>query len=340
MNIRYLFSIWRTIGMPGLWLVMRDWIPLLRMHFLYAAMESGLLAALRPGANRETLIDKLDVQRPELLDALLDMGLALKELSLRGTKFCLRGKRSKVLATAHSDALAAFIQANLTYYNEAYRNLAIRMRGAPLGDNLDEIGTTVARFSKIAEPFLNSFLKSLIPASGPLKMMDVGCGSGFVLKAAWQANPKATGIGIEIDENVAAQAKDNLKRWGVADRFKIRNGDIRTQRDALQGGFNLITVFNLLYYIPIDERPGFFNLLRSLLLPKGQLALVNNFQSQGVDPAAANLNIVNCSLNDLTALPNLQAVEKQLTACGFNRIQIVRFMPRSEFYGVTASVTV
>jgi AcrR family transcriptional regulator len=172
MDIRFLISIWRTIKMPGLWLVMRDWMPLLRMHFLYSATESGLLVALRAGATRDTLIDKLDVKRPELLDALLDMGLALKELSLQGTLFSLRGKRSKVLATMDSDALAAVIQANVTYYNEAYRNLASRMQGAPLSDDLDEIGETVARFSKIAEPLLSSFIKSLIPHSGPVKIME------------------------------------------------------------------------------------------------------------------------------------------------------------------------
>lgn len=101
MNIRYLLSAWRTIKIPGLLPVMRDWLAFLRIHFLYAALESGLLQALQTGVTREELIDKLDVQRPELLDALLDMGLALKELSLRNTVFSLRGKRSKVLATAH-----------------------------------------------------------------------------------------------------------------------------------------------------------------------------------------------------------------------------------------------
>jgi cyclopropane fatty-acyl-phospholipid synthase-like methyltransferase len=166
--------------------------------------------------------------------------------------------------------------------------------------------------------------------------MDVGCGSGFALKSAWQANAQAGGIGIEIDEKVATQAKENLKNWGLADRFSILIGDIRSQADAHHGGFDLITAFNLVYYIPVDERPAFFSLLRSLLHPKGCLALVNNFQSQGMDAAAANLNIVNCSLTRLTALPNLQAIKRQLAACGFGRIQTTRFMPRSEFYGVTA----
>ena len=338
MNVKYLLAGWRTVKIPGLWRVMRDLFPFLRMHFLYAALETGLLQALQTGTTRDALMEKLDVQRPELLDALLDMGLALKELSLRNALFSLKGKRSKVLAATHGNALAAIIQANVTYYNSAYRHLAGRMCGAPLGDDLDEIGELVARFSEIGEPILNSFIQSLIPSSGPFRILDVGCGSGFVLKTARQANKKAGGIGIDTDNKVAARAEENLEKWGLRDRFEILSGDIRSRKDALRGGFDLITAFNLIYYIPLDDRSEFFSLLRSLLSSNGRLALVNNFQSKGRDPMAANLNIVNCSLNKLTPLPSLEDVKTRLAGCGFHRIKVTRFMPGSAFYGITAYV--
>jgi 4-hydroxy-2,2'-bipyrrole-5-carbaldehyde O-methyltransferase len=336
MNIRYLNSAWRTIRIRGLWPLMRDWVAFLRLHFLYIALETGLLSALQTGATRDSLIDQLGVKRPDLLDAMLEMGLALKELSLRNTIFSLRGRRSKALATSDGDALAAVVQANVTYYNAAYRHLADRMRGAPLGDDLAEIGEVVARFAKIGEPILASFIHALVPASGTFRILDVGCGSGFVLKTAWQANPKASGMGIDMDDKVVALARDNPDRWGLENRFTIISGDIRSQSDARQGGFDLITAFNLIYYIPPDERPDFLNLMRSLLSPKGRFALVNNFQSKGLDVGAANLNIVNCSLSNLTALPELADIKAQLAACGFDRIQVTRFMPRNEFYGITA----
>ena len=338
MNIRYLISGWKTIRIPGFWPVMRDLFPFLRMHYLYAALETGLLQVLQTNATRETLMDKLGVQRSELLDALLDMGLALNELSLRNAVFSLKGKRSKVLASKDGDAIAAIIQANVTYYSDAYRHLAGRMCGAPLGDDLDEIGTIVARFSKIGEPMLKRFIQSLVPASGLFRILDVGCGSGFVLKTAWEANKEATGIGIDSDGKVAAQADGNLEEWGLRGCFNILVGDIRSETDARQGGFDLITAFNLIYYLHSDERPEFFFLLRSLLCPNGRLALVNNFRSKGRDPMAANLNIVNCSLKRLTGLPDLEGIRTQLARCGFHRIRVTRFMPGSEFYGITAYV--
>lgn len=336
MNVRYMLSAWRTMKIPGLWPIMRDWFPFMRMHFLHAAFESGLLRALQNGSTREELIEKLDVQRPELLDALLDMGLALKELELRHCVFSLKGKRSKALAAPQGDVVAAVVQANTTYYNAAYRHLAERLCGASLGNDLADIGETVARFSKIGEPILNSFVQSLVPSSGPLRILDVGCGSGFVLRTAWKACSEATGTGIDADPKVAAQARANLLQWGLQDRFHIIAGDIRSHMDDLQGGFDLITVLNLIYYFPIEERSELFGLLRSLLSPSGCLALVNNFESKGKDVAAANLNIVNCSLNNLTALPNLDSIKCQLAESGFTRIKITRFMPKNEFYGIVA----
>jgi predicted O-methyltransferase YrrM len=336
MKLRYALSVWRTIKQPGLAPIMRDWMAYLRMNFLYAALESGLLEALSTRATKEQLVAKLKVQRPELLDGLLDMGLALKELAVQDGLYGLRGKRSKVLATPEGDSLAAVIQASETYYHSAYQNLTDRMRGAPLGDDLKDIGETVARFSKIGEHILKNFLQTLVPRSDPFNILDIGCGSGFVLNSVWKINPEATGVGIDTDDMVAGQAAGNLKKWGIQDSFSILTGDIRDRQKELGQAFNLVTAFNILYYFSMEERTGFFSILRSLLSSKGCVAFVNNFQSRGKDAGAANLNIVNCSLNGLTGLPSLEDTETQLTSCGFSRVRAMRIMPRSEFYGITA----
>ena len=336
MKIKYMLSAWRTLKIPGLLPLMRDWFPFLRMHFLYAAFESGLLQALRNRATRQSLIEDLAVKRPEMLDALLDMGLALKQLKLSNGYFSLRGKKARALSTPRGDAVAAVVQANVTYYNTAYRHFTERMQGAPLGDDLQHIGETVARFAKIGEPILDSFIKSLVPASGAFSLLDVGCGSGFVLKTACGANPEARGIGIDRDEKVAAQARANIASWGLEDRISILDGDIRIHTRALRNQFNLIAAFNLIYYFPVDERHDFFMMLRSMLASGGCLALVCNFESNGRDVGAANLNIVNCSLNGLTPLPSLATVRKQLSDCGFTRITASKVMPGNEFYGIAA----
>lgn len=336
MNISYLISAWRTLRIPGLLPFMRDWTPFLRMNFLHAATSSGVLAALQDGGTREALIDRLDVKRPELLDALLDMGTALKELRCANGTYTICGKRSRTMLTPAGDTLAALVEANVTYYSDAYRRLGDRMRGAPLGEDLDAIGEVVARFSKIGEPILASFIRSLVNRSGPIRVLDVGCGSGYVLKTTWQSNEDAAGIGIDVDASVVRQAQANLKQWELPDRFQILEGDIGTVDESVHGRFDVITAFNLLYYMDPNRQIDFLHKMRRLLSPGGRLAIANNFKSKGRDLAAANLNIVNVSLAQLNPLPGLDTVCDLLKNCGLKKIDVTRFMPKSEFYGIVA----
>jgi 2-polyprenyl-3-methyl-5-hydroxy-6-metoxy-1,4-benzoquinol methylase len=172
------------------------------------------------------LIQKLNVKRPEILDALLDVGLSIKELAYKNGLYSIAGKRSKAIAGKEGDMLAAMIQANITYYSSVYRSAADRMRGAPLGNDLEKIGGLVARFSKIGEPFIKSFIKDIVIGKDSIRILDVGCGSGIFLQSFFNANQTASGIGIDMDEMVVKQAQKNIEKWGLNDRFRIIVGDI------------------------------------------------------------------------------------------------------------------
>ena len=336
MKFRYMVSLVRMLKIPALFPVMKDWQAFLRIHFLYAAYESGLLDALTAPCARQTLIEKLHVQRPELLDALLEMGLAVKELARRDNLFLVRGKRAKALQHPRGDLLAAMIQANVTYYSDAYRNAAQRLGGGELGDDLDRIGDLVARFSKGTEPIVQSFVREMVTGKKPMRVLDVGCGSGVFLKAACKANPHATGFGLDIDTHVVRQAEANIAKWGLSERFRIVQGDVRHPSEPIHGPFDFITLFNILYYFSPSERSELLVRLRDLLSPEGILAVIMNFHSQGRDLAAANLNVVNCSLNGLYPLSGVDEMRSLLKQCGFGIIRVHRFLPGSTFCGMAA----
>ncbi len=192
----------------------------------FSAYESGLLNCANIPCNKETLINKLNVKRPETLDALLQVGLALKELKLENDLFSIKGKRSKAIVGINGDMLAAMVQANVTYYSDAYRNIDSRIRGGELGEDLYKIGDVVARFSKITEPIIREFISNIIRSRNHIRMLDVGCGSGILLKSAFDSNPNTTGVGLDIDVAVVQQAKQNISKWKLSDRL-ILNGDIR-----------------------------------------------------------------------------------------------------------------
>ncbi len=336
MNLRYTLSFLRTMKIPGLYPIMHDWQAFIRMHFIFAAYESGLLKALATPCDRETLVEKLDVKRPELLDALLDVGLAAKELSVENGRFIVKGKRSRSVMGAQGDVLAALIQANVTYYSDAYRNAAHRMHGGELGEDIGKIGDLVARLSKIGEPMLKDFIAAIVRNKNPMRVLDVGCGSGVLLRSTHDANGNATGIGLDIDEAVVRQARDNISSWGLTDRFDICHGDIRHLPEEIVGPFDLITLYSILYYFEREERPKLLAGLRSMLSPTGVLAVAMSFRSLGKDIGTANLNMVNSSLKGLTPLPDLNDITSILKQCGFGGIEIHRFMPGSTFCGIIA----
>ena len=305
MHLRYLLSFLRTVRVPGLLPLMTDWRAFVRMHFIFAAYESGLLAALAEPRDREFLLENLHVERPQILDALLEVGLAADELSVKNGLYRISGKRSRAVAGAKGDMLAAMIQANVTYYSDAYRNLPARLQGGALGEDLAEIGGVVARFSKIVDPVIRRFIERAVRNKSPMRVLDVGCGSGLLLRSICGANPCAVGVGLDVDASVVRQAQANVNEWGLADRLQIRHGDVRAISDGGSTTFDLITLMNVLYYFADDDRARLMSHLRTMLSPTGALVLAMTFRSEGDDVAAANLNVVNSSLRGLTPLPSL-----------------------------------
>lgn len=337
MNLRYIISFLRIMKIPGLYPIMKDWQAFVRMHFIYSAYETGLLKALSTPCSRDRLIEKLNVKRPEILDALLDVGLASKELAFNNDLFSIKGKRSKAITGNNGDMMAAAIQGNVTYYHDVYRKAADRINGEELGDDLKKIGDLVARYSKIAEPVIRSFITGIVCRKKSTRILDVGCGSGALLKTAFDSNSSVTGIGIDIDDNVVQQARENISAWGISDQFEIRNGDIRHISGEITGTFDVITLYNLLYYFDEKARLDLIKILRDMLSPTGVLAVAMSFHSKGQDLATANLNMVNSSLKGLTPLPKLNDITSALNKCSFKKIEVHRFMPGSTFYGIVAT---
>lgn len=58
--------------------------------------------------------------------------------------------------------------------------------------------------------------------NGPLRVLDLGCGSGCLLLALLRALPAATGIGLDISPACVALAQRNASRNALQDRAEFR----------------------------------------------------------------------------------------------------------------------
>ena len=204
---------------------------------------------------------------------------------------------------------------------------------APPGDYLEQFGTVITRSSRVLEPFIAGFVKEAVQ-SGPLRLLEIGCGTGVYLHHAAQANPQLTGVALDLQESVIEQARTNLRNWGISDRFRLLVGDIRTPPPEAAGPFDLITLHNNVYYFEPDERPALFRLLRSSLAPDGALLLTTIVR--GTTLASLDFDLALRCTAGCTPLPSVDEVTAQLREGGVSDVRVARLMPLEPLYGLTA----
>ena len=91
-------------------------------------------------------------------------------------------------------------------------------------------------------------LADFVRPAGAKRGIDLGCASGILsLLLLWQA-PGLHMTGLELREDAAALARENMARNGLASRSEMLAGDIRAHRALLPAGSFDLAVANPPYY--------------------------------------------------------------------------------------------
>ncbi len=323
---------WR---LPGTLLAWRDATPFVRVHFLAVATDLGLLEELRRRpATTEQLGARLAIGDPALLDAFLRLGAALGELRYRAGRWSLRGQRSKALAAPEADTMRAIVQEAVGYDAAVYAGLAAHLRGAPPGDYQSATGAVIARASCLVEPVLAPWLRSLVAERQPRRLLDVGCGTGvYLVQAAAAGGPKLTGLGVDLDAGVVDLARQRLAGAGLAARFEVRHADVRTA-ELPAASFDLVLLFQNVYYFAKDERPNLLRRLGGLLAPGGALLLASLLAGRSL--AVAHYDLLFRATAGTAPLPRRQQLDRQLHDAGFTTTRWVQLIPLESFHAVAA----
>ena len=324
---------WRRL--PGAVLVWRDAAPFVRLHFLAVATDIGLLEELRRRpATANQLSERLAIGDPALLVAFLHLGVALGELRGRAGRWSLRGRRSNALAMPEADTMRAMVQEALHYDAAVYAGLAAHLRGAPPGDYLHTTGAVIARASRLVEPVLTPLVGSVVAERRPRRVLDVGCGTGiYLVHAATAGGPELTGLGVDLDAAVVDLARQRLAGARLAERFDVRHADVRTA-DLPTASFDLVLLFQNIYYFAEEERPSLLRSLRGLLAPGGALLLASLFAGRAL--AAAHYDLLFRATAGCAPLPRRQALDRQLHDAGFTTTRWVQLIPLEPFHAVVA----
>lgn len=286
-----------------------------RATFVSAGLSEGIFAVLNDGpVSPEGILKALGTGGdPEKLRAWLDLGVSLGELERGPQGYGLKGVLSRGLSDDANDPWRAYLISRVeVFYRYILKTPAFISQGRSFDEKRSH-GELFARSSRTVEPLIIRLMEDLIPGSGPFRLLEVGCGSGIYLKKACELNPDVKAVGLELQEDVAQYATDNIKGWGLDDKVSIETADVRdysSERD-----FDMVTFHNLIYYFPVHERVGLLARLGGLLKPGGRLILTT--LCQGDDPAIQLMNVWATMTNGCGPLPMPDQLASQLLEAGF-----------------------
>ena len=75
------------------------------------------------------------------------------------------------------------------------------------------------------ETLIEAALAIFPERDAPLRVLDLGTGSGILLAAILSERPQASGIGIDHSESALGAARGNLESLGLAERAQLVHGD-------------------------------------------------------------------------------------------------------------------
>lgn len=305
-----------------------------KLTYLAAAGEAGLLSRFATGpVTFESLADFCGAvgQGREALEAWLQMGVRLQLLSLESSGYALRGL-AKTLARPQNNPALAMVEEVAGLHHKLILGTLPRLRNGDLFSLANLDGELIARSSRVLEAFQADIIQRTIPEHGALRLLEIGCGSGVYLRYAAGKNSSLTAIGVELQPAVAEMARMNLRSWSLDSRVKVEDGDFRAK--ALGELFDIATLYNNIYYFPVEERVALFERIGSFLRPGGFLLLTTCCQGGSLSVEA--LNLWGAATKGAGRLPAEDELVDQLRQAGYNKVKSKNLIPGDRFMAFQA----
>ena len=330
MRIKTLLSLMKN-GQLTLLLKLSGWAnKFYKLSYIAALFENGFAEYLSSGAKSLDELSELLNIGPDARDALeawLQVGVRLRVLKIVEGRYVLIGLSAQ-LTRPENDALLAIIQEITTLHHKLIFDTPNRLQAGDLWTLQDQEGALIARSSRIVEPLQYEVIESYFPSDGAVRLLEIGCGSGIYIKYAAEHNSHLTAIGVEMQDDVVTMARENIVKWGLQERVRILQGDIRAL--SFDKAFDIVTLYNNIYYFPVVERVHLLKKLLHLLNPGGSLILTT--ACQGGQLLSELLNLWGASTAGGGRLPYVDEMVKQMETAGFEKVQKKRLLPGDSFY--------
>lgn len=309
----------------------RDGNAALRVAAAHAALRLGVLGELRQETSPRRLADGLGLPDVALLDAFLRVLTAHGLVTTRNGRSRLTRHGTAILDDA---VVRAAYEAFGGFHGDVYRTLPDLLRGSRRRDVVEN-AETIASLSSAMEPLVRATLAAEVRAADPVRVLDVGCGDGSLLRHLLDLAPRAHGTGVEVDAGTASRARSALAAAGLAERATVAHGDVRDllRSGALDGPVGLVLLANVLYYVPPGERAGLLSLLAGLLAPGGRLVVLSTVADGSV--FSRHFDLLLRAQDPPMALPTVDDITRVLSAAGLEVVRNRRVAPGDPLHVVT-----
>ncbi len=299
--------------------------------FYHGGIETGLFRILNQPSALERIIHESGTANKQLLISLLDLGTALGEISYRKGKYRLTGPMARALAD--DLPLGELVRETVLYHADIARNIGTFLIKNSKGDYLDSFGGVIAESSRILEPFIKDFIYHEIKRPNPIRILEIGCGSGDYLKYYVDINVNNRGIAIDADPSVVAIAQQKVQDGDIDRNFTVIHDNILNPQNLNSESFDMVTAFSNMHYFSEEERLKLFETVRRLLNEKGRFLLATGLKSGSL--SSSYYNCVFTATRGLHPLPRKRDVQGGLKRAGFNHVRAVNLFGGS-FTGFVA----
>ena len=305
-----------------------------RVCFFASMADTTMLEQLSRGPVTIEMLTGVSTENPSLNNATqawLSLGVRLGILKKNDRGYSLHGFLAKKLAAPENDAIRALVREVAGLHHLYIVQTPVKLDQGlvwdPAGQH-KEYGDVIARSSRVLEPFLLELIDRTFPASDSIRLLEVGCGyAGYIIYAA-DRHRNMRAVGLELDPHVAETARNNIRARGLKDRVNILVEDVRYYQSTEL--FDILTLYNNIYYFPVEERIELFTHLLSLLKPGGRIVLTTGCMNGGIEFELVNL--IHASTQGWGRLPDKDEMLQQLSVAGFEGTSAINLLPGNKYY--------
>jgi len=234
-----------------------------------SARRLGIFDVLKNGQQTAVQVAQACNLNPQRTEILLELLCGLLILERYQDDYAL--SQMMHLLTSHDDDLGQTDRANIDEFMQSNQ---------PCENRIDAYRNRVSTAQWRATPAAMDVVKylSLSEQTQPLRILDVGCGTGVWSLPIARQDPESRITFVDYQQSVDIACR-TAEAVGMESRFATIIGDPFTV-DLPKSQFNLVVVANLLHLIPATQWKVLLARVIKAIVPGGRLLIVDVFPGQ------------------------------------------------------------